>query len=87
MTRGTTLSLTPPSSVPEEETSAIAAMNSLLIFTFGASALLLALAAIPPAWSVRFGLSAHLADVRGGMALAGGGVLVGSGLAVLVLAV
>ena len=83
--RRTNVPLPLSSSVDDE--SKLSALSSVLILTFGASALLLAVAAMPPAWSVRFGVAAHLADVRGGMALVGGSVLLGSGLAALVLVV
>lgn len=52
----------------------------------GVSALLLTLAAIPPAWSIRFGFSARLGDVRGGLALAGAIILIECGFVALLLA-
>jgi hypothetical protein len=47
------------------------ALPLLLIGTFGLSALLLCLAAIPPAWSRPFGVPARFVRARGGIAVAG----------------
>jgi hypothetical protein len=59
----------------------------LLILSFGASVLLLALAAVPPAWTLRFpGYSARLVDARDIMMMAGGILLVESGVIALMLA-
>ncbi len=86
MARGTTVPLALPSSVSDEESSALSAQSLLLILMFGASILLLALAAIPPAWSVRFASTARLVHTRGWMAMAGGFILLEIGVFALLLA-
>jgi hypothetical protein len=58
---------------------------ALLIGSFGASALLFALAAVPPAWGGRFGFPARLIDFRTGLALAGGIALIESLLVAVLL--
>jgi hypothetical protein len=70
----------------EDESGQLSAISPLLILAFAASALLLALAAMPPAWSVRYGLTARLVDVRVGMAMAGAIILVESVLVTLMFA-
>jgi hypothetical protein len=69
----------------EEESGPLSAISPLLIFAFAASALLLTLAAMPSAWSVRYGFSARLFDVRVGMAMAGAIILVESVVVTLML--
>jgi hypothetical protein len=69
-----------------EESSELSGTRLLLILSFGASALLLVLAAVPPAWSLRFpGYSARLVDVRDKIAMAGCLLLVESGVIALIL--
>jgi hypothetical protein len=71
--------------VSDDESSTISLMNSLLILTFAVSVLLLTLAAVPPTWSGRFAFSARLYNVRGPMVMAGGILLLESGLLALML--
>jgi hypothetical protein len=59
----------------------------VLVLAFGLSALLLCLAAIPSAWSRPWGVSARLASLRGGFAVAGLIVLVDSAVLTLLLAI
>jgi hypothetical protein len=63
------------------------AFSLLLIGTFGVSALLLCLAAIPPAWNRPFGLSVRLAHVRGALAVVGLFILLDSAVLALLLAI
>lgn len=69
----------------EYESSQLSAISPLLILSFAVSVLLLALAAMPPAWSVRHGFTARLVDFRVGMAGAGALILVESVLVTLLL--
>jgi hypothetical protein len=75
-----------PSLAPEEDSNRLTLMNSLLLLTFGVSVLLLTLAALPPAWSGRSSVSARLYNARGAMVMAGGVLLLESGVIALVLA-
>jgi hypothetical protein len=74
------------SSHPDEDASGLSAMSLMLAMTFGASALLLALAAVPPRWNRRLHYPARLTRVRGGMAILGAIIFLESGLAALLLA-
>lgn len=69
----------------EEPTSSFSISSPVVVLTFGLSVLLLCLAAIPPAWSRPFGVSARLAHVRGGLAVAGVIVLLDSAVLALLL--
>jgi hypothetical protein len=82
ITRGTAVPL-----ALDEDSSALSLTSWLLIVSFGASVLLLALAAVPPAWSLRLpGYSARLVDARDVMMMAGGILLIESGVIALMLA-
>jgi hypothetical protein len=69
----------------EDEGGQLSAISPLILLSFAASALLLALAALPPAWSVRYGSLARLVDLRVGMAMAGAIILVESVVVTLML--
>jgi hypothetical protein len=55
----------------DDDSDGLSVLGPVLILTFGVSMLLLGLAAVPLAWSRRLGLSAHLANVRGALAVVG----------------
>lgn len=57
--------------VRDDDSDGLSALGPVLILTFGVSTLLLGLAAVPLAWSRRFGLSVHLANLRGALAVIG----------------
>jgi hypothetical protein len=83
VTRGTGV----PPLESSEESNRLSGVNVLLILSLGASTLLLALAAIPPAWTLHFpGFSAHPVAVRNKMAMAGGILLVETCLIALMFA-
>jgi hypothetical protein len=59
------------SGVRDDDSDGLSALGPVLILTFGVSTLLLGLAAVPLAWSRRLGLSVHLANIRGALAVIG----------------
>jgi hypothetical protein len=74
-----------PAAVPDEDSSVYWLPGPVLVLAFGLSALLLCLAAIPPAWSRPFGFSARLVNARGALAVAGVIVLLDSAALALLL--
>jgi hypothetical protein len=53
------------------DSSRLSAINLLLILSLTSAALLLSLAAVPRAWTVRYGFAGRLLDVRAGLRMAG----------------
>jgi hypothetical protein len=60
-------------------------MTLLLVLSLAAASLLLSLASIPRAWTVRYAFAGRLVDIRGGLGLAGTILIVESVVVTLVL--
>jgi hypothetical protein len=75
------------SRVRDDDSEALSALRPVLILTFGVSALFLCLAAVPLAWSRRFGFSVNLANVRGAIAVVGLFILLDSAVLAVLFAI
>lgn len=68
-----------------DDSSRLSASGLLLILSLAAAGLLLALAAIPRAWTFHYGFAARLGDIRVGLGMAGTLLLVESVFVALML--
>jgi hypothetical protein len=75
----------PLSANDADDSSRLSASGLLLILSLAAAGLLLALAAIPRAWTFHYGFAARLDDIRVGLGMAGTLLLVESVLVALML--
>lgn len=71
----------------DESSGGLATISWFLIPTFAAAALLLSLAAMPPAWTIRAGFPARLVNRREDLAMFGGIILLQSGILALLASI
>lgn len=67
---GERAALIPSASPNADESGLLSPIAWLLLLSFAAASVLFSLAAIPRAWTLRYGFVGRLADVRGGLRLA-----------------
>jgi hypothetical protein len=66
---GERAALIPSASPNADESGRLSPIAWLLLLSFAAAGVLFSLAAVPRAWTIRYGFVGRLADVRGGLRL------------------
>jgi hypothetical protein len=77
--------LLPSPSSDASDSRRLSAISLLLILSLAAAGLLLSLAAVPRAWTLRYGFVGRLGDVRAGLRMAGTILIVESAVVALML--